>query len=555
VKAGAAPWNPALAGAMTAAVDDLKILVRAVRAWSPADAQRAATRTAELSRYAPAATPTTSVTPGSTSGGGFFATEAANIAAGLELLATRPTDRAAAGNVLRRVRALRGVAGIKDAPPLAEIMEAAELISRPLELGEGGLDAERITLLRAAAALLRRVAGALRDGTPPNAPSGERDAFFTAFQTFQENEADSQRIVPITDLFYGDTGPQLVTAAPHPPTSPTERFRLEVVSQGEHLLGLVAESRQARDPQARERVQRELRQALRSLRNDAESFGEQEVAELIASHYDAVNVLDYLSLNALEALAGVLASPGAQGERLAARLSELKQGRSVDTSIGAAFGADSGERTPAGIEVAEPRLSAAIRAMELESEGQQKSAAAPNGAPRRHSAPVSSTAPTPIVTPAIRASAAAPTSQQAPRSATIPTAAPFTSAASSPQPSAPLPTRPTASPKATPHMAMPHSTPGSLTPAGAPRVSTPRDTMAVLNQGIDSLHSLATHPMADVRALPDQPAIPIEALLYRGRSAIERAIELRQEIMRHGNSPSAEALDELFDLLDLALVE
>jgi hypothetical protein len=104
-------------------------------------------------------------------------------------------------------------------------------------------------------------------------------------------------------------------------------------------------------------------------------------------------------------------------------------------------------------------------------------------------------------------------------------------------------------------MAMPHSTPGSLTPAGSPRVSTPRDTVAVLNQGIDSLHALATHPMADVRALPDQPAIPIEDLLYRGRSAIERAIELRQEIMRHGSTPSAEALDELFDLLDLALVE
>jgi hypothetical protein len=104
-------------------------------------------------------------------------------------------------------------------------------------------------------------------------------------------------------------------------------------------------------------------------------------------------------------------------------------------------------------------------------------------------------------------------------------------------------------------MAMPHSTLGSLTPAGSPRVSTPRDTVAVLNQGIDSLHALATHPMADMRDLPDQPAIPIEALLYRGRSAIERAIELRQEIMRDGSTPSAEALDELFDLLDLALVE
>ena len=47
--------------------------------------------------------------------------------------------------------------------------------------------------------------------------------------------------------------------------------------------------------------------------------------------------------------------------------------------------------------------------------------------------------------------------------------------------------------------------------------------------------------------------VPIESLLYEGRSALGRALELRDEIRRGGGAPSTEQLDELFDLLDLAV--
>ena len=87
-------WDPALGGALVAAVDDLKVLLHSVRAWSPADDQRASLRVAEkLSRSAP--TPTASQPRGPAPIAGdaaFLATEAANIAAGLELLTTRPGD-------------------------------------------------------------------------------------------------------------------------------------------------------------------------------------------------------------------------------------------------------------------------------------------------------------------------------------------------------------------------------------------------------------------------------------------------------------------------------
>lgn len=512
VRAGALPWTPALGGALTSTVDDLKLLVRAARNWSPADAQRAASRVAELARYAPAAVPTPHAGVAAVpSAGGFFVSEASNIAAGLELLATRPGDRDAAANVLRRVRALRGVAGIRDVPPLADIMEGAEEVARPLELGAVNIAPERANILRAAAALLRRVSAALREGTSATAGSPEHDAFFSALESLREREAGAGagRIVPIADLFYADGGPTVVSAAAHPPTTPGERFRLEIVSRGEHVRGLVAEARA--HPAESDRLRRELRMALTQLREDAVSFGERDVAELVAAHLDAVKSLDYLSLNALDGLAQVLASPGAKGERLAARLAELEAGRTVDAGIGAAFG------TPV------------------------HTAAVPAHAARAEKSPppgFSSTMPTPVITPAIRAEIAAPK------------AAPPAVAATKPGSFAPDALE-TASVPAT---AMPRELRRPPDAKGPPQISTPRDTMAVLDRGIDSLSSLAAMQMSDPVEIEEQPLVPIDSLLYRGRAAIARAIELRDEIRQRG-APSADAMDELFDLLDLALAD
>lgn len=520
LREGAVAWSPALSGALVAAIDDLKILIRSVRSWSPADDQRASARAAELARIAPPLTPSAPTpTPGA-GGGGFFAAESSNIAAGLELLATRPNDRDAAVNVLRRVRALRGVAGIKDVTPLSDVMAGAELVVRPLELGEGPLDADRVAFLRAAAALLRRAATALREGTAPDAPSPERDAFIDALGRFEAREQGGTRIVPITQLFYADGGPHVVSASPHPPTTPAERFRLEVVSQGEHLRGLVAEARRASGP-AVDRARRDLRHALAALKADAESFGEAEVAELIGAHFDAVKSLDYLSLNALEALAQALASPGEQGERLASRLAELRKGRSVDAGIGEAFA---------------PTLPAAASQPPTR---QAPPAAAPLAA--APPPPSFSTAPTPVITPRIRADAGKASPIMPPAAATAAPNVPAPQAAPVPSPKPPV------IPRA--------SGPRSQTPIGSHRVSTPRDTMAVLDQGIDSLSSLAAQPMSEPVDLPEQPLVPIDALLYRGRAAIERAIELREEIRQRGGAASDDTMAELFDLLDLALAE
>ncbi|MGH7678817.1 MAG: Hpt domain-containing protein, partial [Gemmatimonadaceae bacterium] len=55
LKLGTLTWNPALQGVLIAAVDDFKILVRAVRTWSEAEDQRAKQRSEEISRLVPTA--------------------------------------------------------------------------------------------------------------------------------------------------------------------------------------------------------------------------------------------------------------------------------------------------------------------------------------------------------------------------------------------------------------------------------------------------------------------------------------------------------------------
>jgi hypothetical protein len=431
---GVIPWNDALRGAMIAAVDDLKFLVRGARTWGDAEVQRATARTRELIGFAPAMRRASTAAPAQ-GGNTFLVGEANNIAAGLELLATRPDDRDAAVNVLGRVRALRGFAGLKDVPGLGDVVEGAEIAAHPLELGQGGLSLERVEVLRAAAALLRRIATALRDAKPADGASAEADRFSTALDALDAAVGDAERIVPIASLFFDDAGPHVVSAAPNPPTTLMQRFTLEVVSLGEHLGQLVGDARAAGDAAAQGRARRALRRLLRSIADIATSFGQADVADFARSMLEGAAALDPVALDKLGALSVALSAPGADGERLRQRVVELRM----------------------------------------------------------------SSAPTPVVSPAV------------------------------PAPSAP-------------------------TPVAAPVVPAPAPAVTALDEGIASLDAFAATPFAEPVPV-EADIVPIEALLYRGRAAVQRAIEIRDEIRRAGAPPSPEVLDELFELLDLALAE
>ena len=487
---GALGWDPSLGGALVAAVDDLKILLHGARTWGTEQDRRAGSRSAELSRYAPAraAAPASA---SSKTGSSFLATEAANIAAGLELLTTRPGDPETAANVLKRVRALRGVAGVKEIVPLADALEATEDAARVLETGRGKLSAEARGLLEAAAAFLRTVSAALRTGADANFPNPARDAFEAARETWSTHDVDRERVIPISKLFYADDASGLVETSAHPPTTASQRFHLELVSLGEHLRQVVAGARAAGDPAAKIRVQRDLRRALKALESAAESFGEPEVAEFIRAHASAPNNLDFLDLSALDDLASVLAEPGEGGTRLRARLHELAGGRDIATAIGAGFGRE-----------------------------------------------------TPLETPTVQAAAApgvaeSPVAPQAPASAPAPSAVPE-----------PVPARAAERP-AEPPPPVATETPASARAVAATQSLDP-GSAALIDSGIAALESISSKPLIAQIPLSDEQAevVPIESLLYRGRAALDRAIEIRDGI--RGESPDAEVLDELYDLLELA---
>lgn len=54
--------------------------------------------------------------------------------------------------------------------------------------------------------------------------------------------------------------------------------------------------------------------------------------------------------------------------------------------------------------------------------------------------------------------------------------------------------------------------------------------------------------------VPAAPPVPIESLLYRGRAALERALEIRSARVA-GQLPAPEAIEELLDLIALAVEE
>ena len=90
----------------------------------------------------------------------------------------------------------------------------------------------------------------------------------------------------------------------------------------------------------------------------------------------------------------------------------------------------------------------------------------------------------------------------------------------------------------------------------AASVAPPRPGLgSLLDAGIEKLGALQMTPLATPVSIPEQPPVPIDVLLYRGRAAIERCREIRDQVRKAGGPVDAETLDELFDLLDLALTD
>ena len=90
------------------------------------------------------------------------------------------------------------------------------------------------------------------------------------------------------------------------------------------------------------------------------------------------------------------------------------------------------------------------------------------------------------------------------------------------------------------------ATPPAPPPVGAGLAS-------LLEMGIASVEELAERPLSAPVPL-EETLVPIESLVYRGESAWRRALELRDDLRKQA-APPREALEELYDLLDLVTDE
>jgi chemotaxis protein histidine kinase CheA len=480
-------WDVGVQAVVVSAIDDLRILVRAIRTPGADESARVRARVDELRALVPAsvsafATPSQSHPTGAIT---FLAGEAAELARAIDHLVSAPDDDTARAHPAERVRALRGVAELKDIPALGEVVDAIENTLKTLELSTVHVaSTKQKTLLTAAAAILRRIARdiASRGRAPDDLP--ELASFKAALAAVEQDAGRGDRIVPIAQLFHDDEGPHILTMAPQPPTSAAERFRLEVVSLAEHLRGVVAQARANRAPDQREKSQRELRAALRALGSAANSFGEKQVARFSAEWSVRVATLNDAQLEALDRAAALLANPATRPEEVARGLERLAAPRAHvpgvrDTQLGALGDAD---------------IAAILRT------------------------------PTPIsAVPVTRAPEPAPRAAppQAPAAPSAPQAAPPAPAAA--------------------------REPVTRTPTG-------RKLRDFLQNGIAGFSALETTPLTNPAIIPDETIVPIEQLLYRGTAALARARELRSEMLAE-RAPPRETIEELFDLLDLAIAD
>ena len=90
-----------------------------------------------------------------------------------------------------------------------------------------------------------------------------------------------------------------------------------------------------------------------------------------------------------------------------------------------------------------------------------------------------------------------------------------------------------------------------------PRTAAPSGAAlhGLLGAGISGLAQLESVPLAEPAEIEDDGVVPIQDLLYRGHAALRRAAQLGQSFRRSGETPDAEALAELYDLLELAEAE
>ena len=498
LREGRRAWDPQTRQLALRGVDDLKIFVRQARAWTDADTVKAEGLAQELEQHAgrPSAQVRAAEALGLDAGvRAFVAREGAAIASALDRAAQALTANPAAPDplpiVLRTLQPLRGLAAINDLPPLPDLLEGIERATG--ELSNSGLEPHINVgeLFKTAAAAIARAAREVADRGRPDPESADFRQFAGLLVQFMESEPD---VVSIGALYYSDSGPHIVSRGV-PAARPSTLGRLELVSHGEHL-------RQAADSleRAPSATQRELRAhtlgtTFRALANAGGGALADRVAQFAIAAREAV--ASGIAVRSAAAFAALLRQAG----DLLARSS-------------------AGDEETLAAEL--DGLTAAVRNL-------------------KPGAPAPAPAPSPAAwSPIVPIEALAPTASRAPAPPPVPPAPPAQPRA--PAPRAPAPARAPEAVPETPDLVGSWSAYQRMTGAGI---------------GAASLEELLAPPRDTARPATagagDAGAVDVRTLLYRGDRALKRAQELR-EVAKQTSGDSLRALvDEVCDLVALAL--
>ncbi|HET6232525.1 MAG TPA: Hpt domain-containing protein [Longimicrobiaceae bacterium] len=222
---GPLAWSEELRQRSVRTIDDIRVLVRAHPRWGDAEQTRARDAAA-LWGDADGERRPSSVAAGGDQLFAFVRREITGVVAELDRvtaeLAEAPTAREPLRAVLRRMRPVRGVAGMPALAPVLEVLEGIEdavheVLARSLSVDGGYLD-----LLVAARDALDGAGFALERGEAPTA-SGELERFRdlreqTGGAGDEETEAG---VIPVSELFYADAGPHILSS-PLAPVAPAD---------------------------------------------------------------------------------------------------------------------------------------------------------------------------------------------------------------------------------------------------------------------------------------------------------------------------------------------
>lgn len=255
VREGTLSWDESARQLAIRAVDDLKVLVRAVHNWSSEEDARSQRIAAELERVAGAPVTTGEVEVQKLDAGtrAFIAREGAAVGSALDqaakALGQDPNALEPLEAVLRATQPIRGIASLSDLPPLPDLLDGIERAIRELKRNPASIPYPG-DLFDAAAKAISTASQEIATGGVANPDSPEAVEFAKSLGYLLEQEPE---IVPIETLYHDGSGPHIVSEGAPPPAA-DDPAHLEILSLAENL-------KQAADDleRAESNTQRQLR--------------------------------------------------------------------------------------------------------------------------------------------------------------------------------------------------------------------------------------------------------------------------------------------------------